>query len=115
MRLHNVGKVLAERILDLSTSEGDRQVRVLIGKPQPIPKSVDFFCPYQVVGLSDETVRYAEGVDAAQAIYLALEAVGTYLAATQEARSGRLTWYGERTLGFPVRDQRPHLRLVASS
>jgi hypothetical protein len=44
-----------------------------------------------------------------------MEATGTHLASTQEARSGRLTWYGERAHGFPVREQRPKLRLVASS
>ena len=115
MRLESVGTVLAERTLDLATSDGAREVRVLIGVPLPIPRSVDFYCTYQIVGLSDEGVRYVEGVDGAQAVYLAMEAVGTLLAATAEARSGKLTWYGERTLGFPVRDQRPNLRLVASS
>ena len=115
MRLDNVGKIIAERVLDLEAVGGRREVRVLIGEPQPIPDSTDCFCPYQIVGLSDDTVRYTEGVDGAQAIYIAMECVGTLLAATPEARSGRLTWYGERTLGFPVREQRPHLRLVASS
>jgi len=115
MRLESVGTVLAERSLDLATSEGTREVRVLIGTPLPIPRSVDFYCTYQILGLSDESVRYVEGVDGAQAMYLAMEAVGTLLAATPEARSGRLTWYGEPTLGFPVRAERPHLRLVASS
>jgi hypothetical protein len=115
MRLQSVGKVLARRTLDLESSGEGREVEVLIGVPCNIPGSTDCFCPYQIAGLTDATVRYAEGVDAAQAIYLAMEAVGTALAATPEARAGRLTWYGERALGFPVRDQRPHLRLVASS
>lgn len=115
MRLDNVGKVIAERILDLEAAAGPREVRVLIGEPQTIPDSTDCYCPYQIVGLVDDTVRYTEGVDGAQAIYLAMEAVGTLLAATPEARASRLSWYGERALGFPVREQRPHLRLVASS
>jgi hypothetical protein len=115
MRLDNVGKVIAERILDLDGSGGPRQVRVLIGEPRCLSDSTDCFCPYQVIGLVEETVRYTEGVDGAQAIYLAMEAVGTLLAATPEARGGRLTWYGERALGFPVREQRPHLRLIASN
>jgi hypothetical protein len=38
--------------------------------------------PYQIVGLLEGSVRYTEGVDAAQAIYLAMEAIGTTLAAT---------------------------------
>lgn len=115
MRLDNVGKIIAERLLDLDATGGQAQVRVLIGEPQRIPDSSDCFCPYRVVGLADDTVRYTEGVDGAQAIYLAMEAVGSLLAATPEGRAGKLTWYGERALGFPVREQRPHLRLVASS
>lgn len=115
MRLESVGEVLAERTLDLATSEGAQEVRVLIGMPRPIPQSVDFYCTYQVVGLSDDGVRHVEGVDGAQAVYLAMEAIGTLLAASPEAQSGRLTWYGERALGFPVRADRPRLRLVASS
>jgi hypothetical protein len=115
MHLESVGPVLAERILDLESVDGRRTVQILIGQPRNIPNSAEFYCPYQIVGVLTNTVRYTEGVDAAQAIYLAMEAVGTLLAATPEARSGRLTWYGERALGFPVRDQRPLLRLVASS
>lgn len=113
MRLESVGKVISERIIDLDG--GSREIRVLIGSPRSIPGSTDCFCPYQIVGLSDETVRYTEGVDGAQAIYLAMEAVGTALAQSPEGRAGRLTWYGERALGFPVREHRPHLRLIASN
>jgi hypothetical protein len=115
MHLENVGAVLSERVLDLETSKGSRQVKVLIGMPRELPDTTDVYCPYQIVGMLGGTVRYTEGVDAAQAIYLAMEAIGTVLAATPEARSGRLTWYGETALGFPVRAQRPELRLVASS
>ena len=115
MRLESVGQVLAERVLDLEGDAGRRVVTVLIGVPRNIPSSPDFFCPYQVLGLADPAVRYAEGVDGAQAVYLAMEAVGTRLAATPEAREGRLTWYGEPALGFPIRDERPSLRLVASN
>ena len=111
MHPKNVGTLLAERVLDLETGVGRREVRVLIGIPREIPESTDVYCPYQIVGLLGGTVRYTEGVDAAQAIYLAMEAIGTTLAATPEARSGRLTWYGETALGFPVRAQRPELRL----
>ncbi len=114
MRLESVGTILAERILELDDTSGRRLVTVLIGLPRNIPGALDFFCPYQVLGLGDCAVRYAEGVDGAQAVYLAMEALGALLAATPEARSGSLTWYGERTLGFPIRDQRPQLRLVAT-
>jgi hypothetical protein len=115
MRPVSVGQVIAERVFDLDVNGDRREVRVLIGAPTPIPDSPDFFCPYQVVGLDDPTVRYTEGVDGAQALYLAMESVGTLLASTVEARTGQLTWYGESALGFPVRAQRPQLRLVAAN
>lgn len=115
MLLESVGQVLAERTLDLDVNGRRREVKVLLGAPQPLPGSSDYFCPWQILGLNDSTVRYAGGVDGAQAMYLAMEAVGTLLASCPEARAGRLTWYGERALGFPVRDQRPLLRLVASN
>ena len=115
MRLQTVGQVLAERTLDLDAGGSKDTVTVLIGTPKRIPGCVDFYCPYQIRGLGDETVRYTEGVDAAQAIYLAMEAVGTALSQSKEARAGRLTWYGECALGFPVRAERPRLRLVASN
>jgi hypothetical protein len=117
MRPDSVGQIIAERVFDLdaSTPGARRQVRVIIGAPTPIPESGDCCCAYQVLGLGEPTVRYTEGVDGAQALYLAMEAVGSFLATTPEARSGRLTWYGETALGFPVRAERPHLRLVASN
>jgi hypothetical protein len=115
MRLASVGNVLATRTLELSTARGQRTVHVFLGVPRQIPECEDYYCPYQIVGLSDEGVRYAEGVDEAQAIYLAMEAVGTRLSDTDEAKHGRLTWYGEPFHGFPQRSKRPHLRLVASS
>jgi hypothetical protein len=115
MRPDSVGQVIAERVFDLDAQGTHREVRVIIGAPTPIPDSSDCYCAYQVLGLGESTVRYTEGVDGAQALYLAMEAVGTLLAATPEARSGRLTWYGEAALGFPVRAERPQLRLVASN
>ena len=115
MHLDSVGQVLATRTLDVEEQDCSRPVTVLIGAPRRSPETKDFCCPYQILGLGDGTVRYAEGVDEAQAIYIAMEAVGTLLSATEEARTGRLTWYGEPAHGFPVRDQRPQLQLVASS
>lgn len=115
MQLESVGQVLATRTFELRDGDSFREVRVLIGMPRRIPEEVDFYCPYQIVGLLDETVRYVEGVDEAQAIYLAMEAAGTALSTTPEVRTGRLLWYGEPFLGLPVRERRPELRLVASS
>lgn len=106
--------VLAKRTYELTEGPVSRPVTVLIGLPFEMTDSADFRCPYQILGLGEARVRYTEGVDEAQAIYLAMEAIGTFLAGRPEAREGRLTWYGEPALGFPARSDRPQLRLVAS-
>lgn len=115
MQPNRVSPVLATRTFELEDAGVVHPVTVLIGTPRRIPGGADFYCPYQVIGLGDETIRRVEGVDEAQAIYIAMEAVGTRLAMTEEARAGRLTWYGQTSLGFPVREERQPLRLVACS
>jgi hypothetical protein len=102
MHLKAVGIEIATRMLDLD----GKQVTVVIGKPEKFPEGEDYYCPYQIVGMGDGQVRYAGGIDAVQALQLALQMIGVDLYTSQDARSGRLSWHagspGE--LGFPVPD-----------
>ena len=106
--LEDVGNVIAERELEITDG---RTVRVLIGQPQPFPDDGgSFYCPYQILGISNKNIRYTEnvrymgGVDSVQALVLTLQAVGAELYTSDEARAGTLTWLGQRNLGFPVVD-----------
>jgi hypothetical protein len=79
--LSDIGEVIAERRLYVE-GEPDRVVRVLLGKPvrRPTASNEDFsLCPYQIVGLGNETIRAAGGVDSIQALQLAMEMVGADL------------------------------------
>lgn len=60
----------------------------------------DFVCEYSLNGLSwAGKVRHAHGVDAVQAIYLALRSVGSDIK-EHETRTGRaLTWVGQSHTG----------------
>ena len=82
------------------------EVTVIFGAPQPLsPTEPEFFCPYQILGLGNDSIRYAIGMDALQAIEYTMQHVGINLYASKEARSGRLSWeFGRRKgdLGFPV-------------
>jgi hypothetical protein len=78
-----------------------------MGKPQPFPdskESDDTYCPYQITGAGDQRVRYAAGVDAFQAIELALKMIGADLSNLNRGLNGRLCWECDQSggLGFPV-------------
>jgi hypothetical protein len=101
MKLNDVGVVIARRELALA---GGQRVTVIVGKPEPFPDTPDFYCPYQILGLGPERVRYAGGVDGVQALELTLKMIGADLYTSNEAKAKELTWMGSANLGFPVPD-----------
>lgn len=68
-----LGTIIAERILQ--SPKVDKQVRVRIGCPQ-ITLGENFITPYQIIGVSDEKVRFAAGLDAVQSLQLVLQMIG---------------------------------------
>lgn len=101
MKLTTVGKVVAERTLDLESGE---RVIVRIGKPRKFRGNDSYFCPIEVRWPDRARISYSGGVDAMQALHLGLQMIGTRLYTSQEAMRGELTWLGGRDLGFPVPD-----------
>ena len=99
MDLMSVGDVFATRTLSLS---GKDVVSIIIGKPQPFPDGNGYYCPYQILGLGNQKVRYAGGEDTVQALFLTLTKIGTILYTSTESKAGLLTWSGSRDLGLPV-------------
>lgn len=100
MKLTSVGTVIAVRELDLL---GGGKATVTIGKPEKFPDADDYYCPYQISGIKRSNVRYAGGVDAVQALELALKMIGADLYTSDEAKAGALSWKGsdKGDLGFP--------------
>ncbi len=97
-----MGVVIAKRDLLLGR---ERRVQVLIGKPEPFPDGIDWYCPYQITGIGSERVWWAGGVDSVQALVLALQNVGAWLVSSPEFKGGELRWECGSTdgdLGFPV-------------
>jgi hypothetical protein len=103
LNLKTVGEVIATRELTLDQS---RKITILIGKPQPTPEGIDWYCPFEKLGIGSGRIKHAMGVDAMQALVLVLQMVGTELYTSGEYKAGRLEWdcgvNGD--LGFPVPD-----------
>ncbi|HUY20010.1 MAG TPA: hypothetical protein VNE82_17300 [Candidatus Binataceae bacterium] len=103
--LKDVGEVIAERTLILERRNKRRKkITVLLGKPQMFPEgNPDYFCPFQVLGLGDDEVRCAAGVDAFQAIQLAQVGIGSHLHFRYRRRLGDGFYWLEKgdNLGFP--------------
>jgi hypothetical protein len=102
MNLKNVGTVIAARDLLL---DGGQNVQVLIGNPERLPGSDDWYCPNQIVGIGSGTVNCVAGVDAMQALVLSLQMVGAQLYCSAEYEAGRLIWECgavKGDLGLPV-------------
>src|SRR4026208_821544 len=87
-----LGPVIAERQLRVA-GRPESDVRVRLGTPRPFPDAPygDYYCPYQIVGVGSEKVRWAGGVDAIQALELALHILPTELDALREQHPG-LGW-----------------------
>jgi hypothetical protein len=104
MRLDSVGDVIAIRRFSLA-NEPAGTIIVKMGKPQPLPQALgdDQFCPIRITGVGSERVKYAAGVDAFQAIELALRMIGTELAVLNREHEGRFRWECDEHggLGFP--------------
>ncbi|MDD9940869.1 MAG: hypothetical protein OXU20_07535 [Myxococcales bacterium] len=91
-----LGDLLVVREYDLKVpGEPDDGVQVRIGVPHSVPSRVAYYCRFQVVGLSRNKVRAAYGVDALQALELAMQMAMAVVRSSAEARAGRLYFPGD--------------------
>ena len=98
-----VGEVLAEREYEATDINGGapRKVVLRIGMPRPDPQpGGDWVCPVQVVGMGDDDVLEVPGVDAVQALHLAMAMAGVRL--TYPPKGTTITWLGGPDLGLPL-------------
>lgn len=90
-----LGNVIGQRTLQWANREG--AVRVEIGEPAARLERGDFVCPYRIVGIGDDQVLGAYGVDSIQALWIAFMFIGSRLARFPELRLDDAT-----DLGFPL-------------
>jgi hypothetical protein len=70
--IREIGEPIAERKLIMGSDE----VVVTIGKPRPFDDDEDYFCPYSIEHAGQKKVSYAGGMDAVQALQLAMKKIG---------------------------------------
>ena len=99
MTLDSIGEVVASRRLFL-IDEPNREILVKMGKPQKTPHEQDYSCALQVTGIGDERVDCVVGIDAFQAIQLALRYIGVRLRLLNQNFGGRLRWECDEKGGF---------------
>ena len=99
MEINSLGTLVAIRTLDLLAEDGTivGTVSVKLGKPKKIAQSEDYYCPFQILGIGSEKIRYGIGVDAMQALILALTKIGSHLYTSSESKSRRLRWMGDQS------------------
>jgi hypothetical protein len=93
MKLDTVDEVIAMRELTMADDNTpSAAIAVLLGKPQRLPDSPGYYCPYQI-----------KGVDAFQALQLALRTIAVELEVLNKDRGGSLRWECDDKggLGFP--------------
>jgi hypothetical protein len=74
VKIDSIGQVLCGREFDVRDG---RAVSVIMGMPQQFPDGQDdYFCPFRIIGMGDEQIRYGVGVDALQAVWLTLQMIG---------------------------------------
>jgi hypothetical protein len=92
---------IATRVLTLRRAEADVEIPIRVFAPEPEPR--DWSCRFEI-GWPEGTFTMAVfGVDAVQALELALRIIGAHIYASEHHKSGKLMWLEPGDgYGFPL-------------
>jgi hypothetical protein len=90
--------IFVERALIATTKDESVDVLIRFWKPMARPKG-GWLCLYKIIGVGDEKLHYAAGIDSIQSLQLAMYAVGAELSGFP--KEWKLTFLGENHFGFP--------------
>jgi hypothetical protein len=77
-------------------------VDVVVTIHEPQPEAQNYFCSFLIEGIPATSIKGVYGVDAIQALQLALQTIGAILYTAPEYQHGRLRWLDDSgDLGFP--------------
>jgi hypothetical protein len=83
---------IAVRQYSLVESGERSDVTVRLFQPEPDPDESNYRCRFRIEWPSDTKEIYAYGVDAIQALILALKMLGATINTSQAVKEGRLVW-----------------------
>src|SRR5215813_9255727 len=99
MKQKKSDQVIAQRTYEWRPARGKpRKIEVCIGAPEPTAGARDWGCRVRITGLprTKDLDILVRGVDAVQAIELALVAAGKELSRSPEMRAGQILAWGEK-------------------
>ena len=106
----DMDKVFCQRDLDLNR---DDKVIVSISIPElSKDNESEYHCHYHIFGLKREERGRVIGVDSLQSLQLVMKRVGAILYTSPEWTDGRLSWNGDKDLGFPLPDSLKDLQPI---
>ena len=92
--------IIAMRVLTLRNEAGARAVPVRIHAPEE--EGGHWICRYEIEWPDHTVKRHGAGVDAVQALVLALQFIGAELYTSRAHEAGRLSWAEGSGYGFPL-------------
>jgi hypothetical protein len=101
MKITEVGRIIAERILHGQIGSSPCEVVIKLGMPVQDEGAANcWYCPYSITTPKSERLFYGAGFDSVQAIRIALSNIGAEL--TNRYADLRLEWDGSGDLGFDI-------------
>ena len=93
--------VIARRTLTLQSDDGNVEIPIRLFAPEMADNV--WICRFEIDWPEGKHARWASGVDAVQALLLALQIIGVIVYTSEHHKSGKLMWYEAGTgYGFPV-------------
>jgi hypothetical protein len=93
--------IIAQRMLTLKSAGGDIDIPIQIHAPE---KADDhWICRFEINWPGERLERHGAGIDAVQALLIAMQMIGAHIYSSEEHESGGLSWLESgRGYGFPV-------------
>lgn len=95
-----LGQVIADRTFELHPDAGE-VIEIVLRVGSPRPAEVDWVCPFEITGGDTRVAHAAWGVDAVQALLLALAMAAADLRSEARRVGARVQWLGRDELGLP--------------
>ena len=93
--------IIATRTLTVQDNGIDRDIPIRIYSPERA--AVDWICRFDIGWPEGKAERWGAGVDAVQALLMAMQMIGAEVYTSAYHESGRLSWLAAGTgYGFPV-------------
>jgi hypothetical protein len=93
--------IIATRSLVLKSGNREVDIPIRIHAPERAP--VDWVCRFDIGGPDGKAERWGTGVDAVQALMMALQMIGVEVYTSRHHEFGHLRWLAEgEGYGFPV-------------